>query len=361
MSPPTHLPMKLFTHLPLRPSRSGGRLTPRAERAAPRPRHARPALITPVITLTLCLLAAAALFARVPPSRAEAGKVTEAAPVAAREARPDRGDRAWPVEGAHGALRPVVVRGWEPPPEPWAAGHRGVDLAARSGQAVRAAAPGKVVFAGNVAGRGVISVQLTGSGSPPLRTTYEPVRPSARKGDRVRAGEAVGRLAPGPFHCEEGCLHWGLLRGDRYLDPLSLLPYALLRGGAARLLPVFGVPLPPSRGSGRGTPPLEPGPAHASAAGRTGGGHAASAVPLAASAAALCRTALWAHARLVRGCGMRGAGAGTRVAGARPRPRAGTPTAAEDTRASAGQEGQDGQDGKVSRGRPGGPSTRRPP
>ncbi|MBR7672337.1 M23 family metallopeptidase [Streptomyces daliensis] len=308
-------------------------------------------------------MAAAVLFARVPPARAEAAEPAKAAPVADGEARPDRGDRAWPVEGAHRALRPVVVRGWELPPEPWAAGHRGVDLTARPGQAVRAAAPGRVVFAGKVAGRGVISVQLTGSGSPPLRTTYEPVRPSARKGDRVSAGEEVGRLAPGPFHCEEGCLHWGLLRGDRYLDPLSLLPYALLRGGAARLLPVFGVPLPPSRGPGRGAPPLEPGLAHASAAGRTGGDDATSTVPLAASAAALCGTALWAHARLVRGCGMRGARAGTRVAGAgrgrvRPRPRAGTSTAEEDTRASAGQEGQGG---KVSRGRLGGPSTRRPP
>ncbi|OEV23736.1 hypothetical protein AN220_22970, partial [Streptomyces nanshensis] len=37
--------------------------------------------------------------------------------------------RVWPVRGRSGARRPRVLRGWDPPPEPWAAGHRGVDLA----------------------------------------------------------------------------------------------------------------------------------------------------------------------------------------------------------------------------------------
>lgn len=149
----------------------------------------------------------------------------------------DSGGRVWPVEGPAGI--PRVIRGWKPPPKPWAAGHRGVDLAAPRGSPVRAVAAGRVSFAGKVAGRGVVSVELSGTGRPPLRMTYEPVRPSVHKGERVRSGQTVGRVAEGPFHCDRGCLHWGARRGGRYLDPLSLL-----RGGPSRLLPVFGVPLP---------------------------------------------------------------------------------------------------------------------
>ncbi|MEU6175668.1 M23 family metallopeptidase [Streptantibioticus parmotrematis] len=155
------------------------------------------------------------------------------------------GARAWPVTGPHGEREPPpVLRGFEPPPAPWAPGHRGVDLGAPPGTAVRSAAPGEVTFAGVIAGRGVVTVQLSGSGEPPLRTTYEPLRPAVRPGDRVTAGQDIGTLGPGPFHCPAGCLHWGLLRGDQYLDPLSLIPPALRRLGPSRLLPVRGVPPP---------------------------------------------------------------------------------------------------------------------
>ncbi|WP_372463955.1 peptidoglycan DD-metalloendopeptidase family protein [Streptomyces pinistramenti] len=153
-------------------------------------------------------------------------------------------DRSWPVDGQHG-LHPTVLRGWEPPPSPWAAGHRGVDLAAPAGATVRAAAAGRVTFAGNVAGRGVLTIELSDSGRPPLHTTYEPVRATVRKGDEVTAGHPVAVLQPGPFHCHEPCLHWGLLRGKTYLDPLSLFPPSILHSGPSRLLPVFGIPIPP--------------------------------------------------------------------------------------------------------------------
>ncbi|SCF76139.1 M23 family metallopeptidase [Streptomyces sp. Cmuel-A718b] len=151
----------------------------------------------------------------------------------------DGGARCWPLAG-----RPALLRGWEPPTGPYGPGHRGVDLAAVPGARVLAAADGRVSFAGRVAGRGVLAIEVAGSGSPPLRTTYEPVRPLVEKGEDVRAGQPVGVLEAGPSHCTAGCLHWGLRRGDAYLDPLSLLPPALLRRGPSRLLPVFGVPEP---------------------------------------------------------------------------------------------------------------------
>ncbi|WP_204164216.1 M23 family metallopeptidase [Streptomyces sp. CS090A] len=149
------------------------------------------------------------------------------------------GGPVWPLAG-----RPAVLRGWEPPATPYGPGHRGVDLAARPGDAVVAAATGRVSFAGRVAGRGVLVIELAGNGAPPLRTTYEPVWALVEKGDEVVAGQPVGVLETGPFHCAGGCLHWGLRRGDAYFDPLSLLPPALLRRGPSRLLPVFGVPEP---------------------------------------------------------------------------------------------------------------------
>jgi murein DD-endopeptidase MepM/ murein hydrolase activator NlpD len=130
-----------------------------------------------------------------------------------------------------------VLRGFEPPATQWAAGHRGVDLAAAPPAAVRAAAAGEVAFAGPVAGVPVLVVTLPGG----LRTTYEPVRATVAVGARVAAGDQVGvTVAGGLPHCPGSCLHWGLLRGDVYLDPLTLLPPALRRAGPSRLLPVDG-------------------------------------------------------------------------------------------------------------------------
>lgn len=169
-------------------------------------------------------------------------------PGAAVAAGAGAGGRVWPLAG-----RPAVVRGWEPPATPYGRGHRGVDLAAVPGTEVLAAAPGRVSFAGGVAGRGVVSIEVAGTGDPPLRTTYEPVRPLVAKGDEVTAGQVVAVLEAGPFHCPSGCLHWGLRRADAYLDPLSLLPASLLRRGPSRLLPVFGVPLPEAASGARAT------------------------------------------------------------------------------------------------------------
>ncbi|MEU8527678.1 MULTISPECIES: M23 family metallopeptidase [Streptomyces] len=139
----------------------------------------------------------------------------------------------WPV----GPPRPEVVRPWSPPASPYGPGHRGVDLAAPPGTPVRAAAAGVVTFAGRVAGRGVLTITLPTTGDPPLRTTYTPVEPVAERGTEVAAGEVVASVSATPPHCKESCLHWGLLRGDVYLNPLTLIARP-----PSRLLPVFDVP-----------------------------------------------------------------------------------------------------------------------
>ncbi|MFF1511104.1 M23 family metallopeptidase [Streptomyces sp. NPDC058326] len=136
----------------------------------------------------------------------------------------------WPV----GPPPPVVVRGWRPPAGPYAAGHRGVDLAAPPDTPVLAPAAGTVTFAGPVGGRGVVTLTLPGTGTPPLRTTFSPVTPLVATGTPVRAGTPIARVAAGS-HCAESCLHWGLLRGEVYLNPLVLTGRA-----PSRLLPTGG-------------------------------------------------------------------------------------------------------------------------
>ncbi|MFT4297395.1 MAG: M23 family metallopeptidase, partial [Micropruina sp.] len=136
---------------------------------------------------------------------------------------------AAPESRAFGSVRPVpgpVLRGFDPPAQDWLSGHRGVDLAAPVGSEVRAAASGRVSVAQVIAGRGVVAI-VHGE----LRTTYEPVRARVRVGEQVRAGDVIGTVEAG--HCPAGCLHFGLKRGEEYLDPLG--------GSSVRLLPETAV------------------------------------------------------------------------------------------------------------------------
>ncbi|MEU5870021.1 M23 family metallopeptidase [Glycomyces sp. NPDC047369] len=124
--------------------------------------------------------------------------------------------------------------GFDPPPLPWLPGHRGVDLGAADAQPVVAAGPGRVVYAGDLAGRGVVSIAHANG----LRTTYEPVEPAVAAGETVAAGQTIGTLQAGHASCTAtACLHLGLKRGPRYLDPMLLFG-----AGKVRLLPRPGRP-----------------------------------------------------------------------------------------------------------------------
>lgn len=137
--------------------------------------------------------------------------------VMAAEDRPARG--IWPLAPAG------VARGFDPPANPWEAGHRGVDLTGRIGAPVRAAMGGVVRHAAPIAGRGVVVV-----GHGATRTTYEPVAATVARGDRVAAGEVLGHLSMAGSHCLPAtCLHWGWRRGETYLDPLALVGAARVR------------------------------------------------------------------------------------------------------------------------------------
>jgi murein DD-endopeptidase MepM/ murein hydrolase activator NlpD len=140
-------------------------------------------------------------------------------PAQPASAGPDPG-WGWPLPPPH-----HVVQRFDPPAQPWLPGQRGVDLAGHAGERVLAAGAGVVSFAGPVAGTGVVSVT-----SGPLRTTYEPVRPAVHRGQAVSRGTVIGRLVLAHSQClPAACLHWGLLRGSTYLDPMALLGLAQVR------------------------------------------------------------------------------------------------------------------------------------
>jgi murein DD-endopeptidase MepM/ murein hydrolase activator NlpD len=117
-----------------------------------------------------------------------------------------------------------VVRDFDPPAQPWLAGHRGVDIAGSVGQSVASAQAGVVSFVGTVAGVAVVTVSH-GTTS----TTYQPVAASVVVGQTVAAGQEIGTLLAGHACPAAACLHWGLRQGDDYLDPLSLLATSPVR------------------------------------------------------------------------------------------------------------------------------------
>ncbi|WP_262848973.1 peptidoglycan DD-metalloendopeptidase family protein [Mumia quercus] len=142
---------------------------------------------------------------------------------------------AWPLEP-----RPDVVRTYEQPPTPYAAGHRGLDLAGRPGSPVRAVDDGVVTFAGSVGGVRSVSVDHGG-----VRSTYQPVDADVRRGARVARGEVLGSLLVAGGHCyPAACLHLGRRHGEAYADPAELLSH----GGSVRLVPPSGPPpVPPPK------------------------------------------------------------------------------------------------------------------
>ncbi|MBD8042974.1 M23 family metallopeptidase [Arthrobacter sp. Sa2BUA2] len=137
----------------------------------------------------------------------------------------------WPLTPEPGVIRP-----FDKPGQRWLAGHRGVDLAASAGDAVRSPAPGVVRFAGHVVDRPVLTIDH-GDGT---LSSFEPVAATVSVGETVTAGQTIGLLTPGgglatadPHdrsapersqpHCPTTCLHWGVRLAGEYVDPLRFL------------------------------------------------------------------------------------------------------------------------------------------
>lgn len=129
----------------------------------------------------------------------------------------------WPVAGIR-----VVTNPFRAPPQPWAAGHRGMDVLADPEAEVSAPEAGVVAFVGTVVDRPLLTIAHEDG----LVTTLEPVSSELSPGDLVAAGEVVGTLASGG-HSAPGTLHLGVRWHGVYINPM------LFYGGVARavLLP----------------------------------------------------------------------------------------------------------------------------
>ena len=104
-----------------------------------------------------------------------------------------------------------VVDPFRPPSTPFGPGNRGLEYGTAAGSPALAAADGRVVFAGSVAG----TLHVTVRHDDGVRTTYSFLqRIDVVTGELVRQGAQVGLT--------RGHLHFGARRGDSYFDPASL-------------------------------------------------------------------------------------------------------------------------------------------
>jgi murein DD-endopeptidase MepM/ murein hydrolase activator NlpD len=123
------------------------------------------------------------------------------------------GGYAWPVVGP-------ILRGFEPPPDPYSAGHRGIDIGAPFGSPLLAAQDGTVAFAGYVAGALYISVDHPDG----VRTTYSWLSAiTVTKGQVVTKGQTIGSTGHGHPEVDQPHLHFGAKVGSTYIDPMTLL------------------------------------------------------------------------------------------------------------------------------------------
>ncbi|HEX8123580.1 MAG TPA: M23 family metallopeptidase [Solirubrobacteraceae bacterium] len=116
----------------------------------------------------------------------------------------------WPLDG-------TVVTPFHVKANPFAAGqHRGIDIAAATGEAVRSACAGRVTFAGRIPGRAHVVTVACG----PLVATYlELGSIVVRRGTPVARGAPLGTVAAS--HLQLGARRAGDRAG--YVDPLTLL------------------------------------------------------------------------------------------------------------------------------------------
>lgn len=102
-------------------------------------------------------------------------------------------------------------------------GHRGVDLAVEETARVNSPAAGRVVFAGWVVDRPVVTVDHGGG----VLSSFEPVTAVLDRGQAVQDGQQIGTLDTGAgshgasSHCPSSCLHWGVRVDGEYVNPLN--------------------------------------------------------------------------------------------------------------------------------------------
>jgi len=145
---------------------------------------------------------------------------------------PGYGSYGWPVQGP-------VIRGFEPPEDPYGSGHRGIDIAAPFGSEMFSAQDGSVAFAGWINGSLFISIDHADG----VRTTYSWLSAAdVTKGEVVVRGQAIGRTGQGHPGGPTPHLHFGARVGKTYIDPMLLLE----RGSVVGLIHLAPLDVPGS-------------------------------------------------------------------------------------------------------------------
>jgi murein DD-endopeptidase MepM/ murein hydrolase activator NlpD len=124
---------------------------------------------------------------------------------------------SWPL--STGPLRYPVI-----PFPNWKPGHRGIDQRAELGMAIRSPISGTVVWVGEVNGKSGVSV-IDHHG---FRHTLIPADSSLTVGDAVTRGDVIATVSTGS-HCSLTCLHWGMRKDGRYVDPRWYAPPLIYR------------------------------------------------------------------------------------------------------------------------------------
>ncbi|HET8926447.1 MAG TPA: M23 family metallopeptidase [Microbacterium sp.] len=158
----------------------------------------------------LALIAMLGLLVVAPPVVARAASAPAADDVVVA---PRHESWEWPVRSPVRLERQFVA-----PAHAYGPGHRGVDLLPLGDPALRSPAGGVIAFVGDVAGRGVITIDH-GDG---LVTTLEPVDSDLTAGTPIARGDEVGVLSTGG-HVPAGRFHFGVRRDGEYINPLLLL------------------------------------------------------------------------------------------------------------------------------------------
>ncbi len=124
---------------------------------------------------------------------------------------------SWPLEGELGVKfgEKYRVGGEEKT-------HFGIDILASEGTEIKSPVNGEVSFAGQVAGRLAVTISFEG-----YKVSLSPLQEIlVSKGEKVKAGKAIGKLAAeGDYSSSEPHLHLSLRDpSGKYLDPLTFLP-----------------------------------------------------------------------------------------------------------------------------------------
>ncbi len=100
-------------------------------------------------------------------------------------------------------------------------GGKGIDIAGRVGQPVRAAAAGEVVYSGSgLIGYGQLIIVKHNETF--LSAYGHNSRLAVQEGDRVKAGEAIAQMGEGPG--KQPVLHFEVRRNGKPVDPMNYLP-----------------------------------------------------------------------------------------------------------------------------------------